>query len=230
MAAAGRLKTSSTPRSSDGIRISDTAPSEEEEEEDEEGEGCRAGVVGALSREVAGRDARDPKTTATSRRRGTGPTVVRIPTAHRRVRSSEEDGEEGDAEGPEGPEVGEGPRCSRGVVAAARRLLSTPPPRTAGVRRCGSIRALSTTGRRWVLAGGVPEEGEVGAAEGRLMAARAVGAAAGLGSTAAAEAAAVERKLGGEGGAGGEVGGAKATRCLRLASRAERALVGSTLT
>lgn len=59
------------------------------------------------------------------------------------------------------------------------------------------------------------------------MDAGAVGAGVDPGLTAAAAAAAVERRLGGAGGAGVEVGGAKATGCLRLGSRPERALVRS---
>lgn len=71
---------------------------------------------------------------------------------------------------------------------------------------------------------------EVGAAEGRLTGAGAVGVGAAPGSTTAAAAAAVERKSGGGEGAGEEAEGAKATRCLRPASRRERALVRSKLT
>ena len=63
------------------------------------------------------------------------------------------------------------------------------------------------------------------AGEGRLMDAGAVGAGVDLGSTAAA--AAVERRLGDAGGAGGQAEGPKATRCPGLASRPERALVRS---
>lgn len=85
------------------------------------------------------------------------------------------------------------------------------------------------TERWWAPAGEVPEEAGVVAGEGRLMdagAVGAVGAGVDLGSTAAA-AAAVERRLGDAGGAGGQAEGPKATRCPGLASRPERVLVRS---
>lgn len=141
--ARGRLKTGSTPPSG-GFRTSGTVRWEEEGRG--EAEGRRVGVVQAPPQGVAGRGARGPMTMVTCRRRGTGTSAAWILTGHRPGQSlGGDEGGVGEAQAEEG---GEGLLCSRAVAAvAARRLPSTKPASTAGVRGRGSIRALLTTER-----------------------------------------------------------------------------------